>query len=307
MTILGSSANLDISEFGESHKYQCSFNTTVVDSSDFKWGCLIVCMPNKRQKFNYFACVSLGKTEDSMSSCVKHDDPVLYDCCRKNVKEASFHKLEDGSALFVIDTIHGPISNCGNFTQFNITSETGGLTSSQVICTIMHSSGTAEFSSSVNQLSTPPTIVNNKTEGGTNLAGTDSSLSPNHAGTSHNKDVNLILIPFILMIVNGLRLCGWGKWNKCNRVKMMRPRNCNQTTQWTGYKINVLPLFKEIHGMGLTILTSEAVIFFIMYIMWMWTEYCCQLQMIVVFSVQQPQRCSFMSLWVIIKYKIIFS
>ncbi|XP_068718199.1 uncharacterized protein [Montipora capricornis] len=230
MTISGSSANLDISDFGESHKYKCSFNTTVVDSPDFKGGCLIVCMPNERQKFKDFACVSLGKTEDSMSSCVKHDDPVLYDCCRKNVKGASFHKLEDGSALFVIDTKHGPISNCGNFTQFNITSDTGGLTSSQVICTIMHSSGTAEFSSSVNQLSTPPTIVNkktqaefsssvnqlstpptivnNKTEGGTNLAGTDSSLSSNHAGTSHNKDVNLILIPFILMIVDGLRLCG---------------------------------------------------------------------------------------------------
>ena len=61
-------------------------------------------MPNKRQKFKDLVCLKLGKTEDSMSSCKKHGDPVLYDCCRKNVKQASFHKLEDGSAVFVIDT-----------------------------------------------------------------------------------------------------------------------------------------------------------------------------------------------------------
>lgn len=72
-----------------------------------------------------------------MSSCVKYDDLVLYDCCRKNVKEVFFYKFEDGFVLFVIDIIYGLILNCGNFIQFNIISEIGGLILFQVICMIM--------------------------------------------------------------------------------------------------------------------------------------------------------------------------
>ncbi|XP_068675763.1 uncharacterized protein [Montipora foliosa] len=137
----GSSASLNISELRQSFKFQCYFNATVVVSTAFMEGCLSVCTPDKRQKLHDLVCLWPGNTKDS-SGCIRHGDPFLDDCCQKNLKEVYFHKHEDGSALFDFVTKYGPISTCGSFTQFNITSSfTGAGLSSQNICTIM-STGT---------------------------------------------------------------------------------------------------------------------------------------------------------------------
>ncbi|XP_068684426.1 uncharacterized protein [Montipora foliosa] len=200
MAISDSLPICNTSKVGQSVKYQCYFNAPVEDSTDLQGACLTVWTPDRRQKIQDLVCLAPGNTKD-FSSCIRHDDPLLGDCCQKNLKEVYFHKLKDGSFEFGFVTKHGPILSCGNYTNFKISTTTWGLSSPKDICTII-SNGTE--SPSTNPLFTS-TTPNNKTEGVT-VTDSDSSPSPgtaNHAvaGTS-NKEI--VIISLILVKL----LCG---------------------------------------------------------------------------------------------------
>ena len=135
----GSSANLKISKRGQSFQYQCTINAAVGNSTNFVELCFIILTPNLRQKSYQLLCLKPGETKNS-SDCNPPLDPLLDDCCPKNVKQTQFLKHEDGSGDFILVTNYGWISSCGNITNnycnFTISTETQGLLSSQDICTI---------------------------------------------------------------------------------------------------------------------------------------------------------------------------
>ncbi|XP_068717936.1 uncharacterized protein [Montipora capricornis] len=197
----GSSSNLNISELGQSFKYECTCDAAVGNSPDFQGLCFSVATPgNKSQDL---VCLKPGAHIDS-SGCLRVDPP-LYDCCQKNIKQMYFHTRGDGSGKFVLVTKYGPISSCDdtNNCKFTISSKTGGLTSSQVICTIK-STGTEISSTSNPPLISMASIAHNKTEG--DVTRTVSPGTTNHAvaGTS-NKGIMMVtivtctMIPFILV------------------------------------------------------------------------------------------------------------
>lgn len=206
-TIYGCSAHLNISEVGHSFPkaYTCTVNATVVKNSQAV--CLSILMPNETQNDQDLICLKPGDTKNT-SGCY----PVLDNCCKKNIKEAYFRELEDGgSYVLVVIPKDGQMLGCGNFTIFIVSSRTGGLLSSQVICTFssIGTGGTAE-SSSANPHTTIRTSIESMTPvtdaTRTRVSGTidseDSSRSPattSHAvaGTSNKKVMVIIIIPFI--------------------------------------------------------------------------------------------------------------
>ncbi|XP_068702611.1 uncharacterized protein [Montipora foliosa] len=196
--VLASSSNLNISDLGQSFKYECAFDAAVGNSPDFQGLCFSVSTPgNKSQDL---VCLRPGAPKDS-SGCLRVYPP-LYDCCQKNIKQTYFHKRGDGSGEFVLVTKYGRISSCddtSNYCKFTVSSKTRGLTSSQVICTIM-STGTAEISSTITA-PLPSHIAHNKTEGAVTRTVSDSSPSPgaaNHAGSSSKEIMDII--PFSLVV-----------------------------------------------------------------------------------------------------------